>query len=148
MKVLLRSDIAGVGRRGDIITVSGGHARNFLLPKGLAIEATEGAITQAEAMRRSRDLREVADRSEAQSIGTTLSQHSFVISAKVGKEGRLFGSVSSGDIVEAISRQTQFTIDRKKVNISTPIRTIGEHTVTVDLFADIKAEIKLQIVAL
>ncbi|MEO5974592.1 MAG: 50S ribosomal protein L9 [Ilumatobacteraceae bacterium] len=148
MKVLLRSDIAGVGRRGDIITVSGGHARNFLLPKGLAIEATEGAITQAEAMRRSRDLREVADRSEAQSIGTTLSQHSFVISAKVGKEGRLFGSISSGDIIEAISQQTKFTIDRKKVNISTPIRTIGEHTVTVDLFADIKAEIKLQIVAL
>ncbi|MEO8162726.1 MAG: 50S ribosomal protein L9 [Ilumatobacteraceae bacterium] len=148
MKVLLRSDIAGVGRRGDIITVSGGHARNFLLPKGLAIEATEGAITQAEVMRRSRDLREVADRSEAQSIGATLSQQSFVISAKVGKEGRLFGSISSGDIVEAISQQTKFTIDRKKVNISTPIRTIGEHTVTVDLFADIKAEIKLQIVAL
>lgn len=148
MKVLLRSDIVGVGRRGDIITVSGGHARNFLLPKGLAIEATEGAITQAEAMRRSRDQREVADRTEAQAIGATLSQQSFVISAKVGKEGRLFGSVSSGDIVEAIAQQAKFTIDRKKVNISSPIRTIGEHTVTVDLFADLTAEIKLQVVAL
>lgn len=148
MKVLLRSDIAGVGRRGDIITVSGGHARNFLLPKGLAIEATEGAITQAEAMRRSRDQREVADRTEAQAIAANLSQHSFVISAKVGKEGRLFGSVSPGDIVDAISQQAKFTIDRKKVNIGSPIRTVGEHTVTVDLFADLTAEIKLQVVAI
>lgn len=148
MKVLLRSDIAGVGRRGDIITVSSGHARNFLLPQGLAIEATAGAVTQAEVMRRSRDQREVADRTEAQKIGASLSQHSFAISAKVGKEGRLFGSVSSGDIADAILQQAKFTIDRKKVNITSPIRTIGEHTVTVDLFADITAEIKLLVVAL
>ena len=148
MKVLLRSDIAGVGRRGDIITVSGGHARNFLLPKGLAIEATAGAVTQAEVMRRSRDQREVADRTEAQKIGATLSQQSFTVSAKVGKEGRLFGSISSGDIADAILEQAKFTIDRKKVNIASPIRTIGEHTVTVDLFADVTVEIKLLVVAL
>ncbi len=148
MKVLLRSDIAGVGRRGEIITVSSGHARNFLLPQGLAIEATKGAVSQAEVMRRSRDQREVADRTEAQKIGATLSQQQFEISAKVGKEGRLFGSVSAGDIADAILQQAKFTIDRKKVNITTPIRTIGEHTVTVDLFADIEIAIKLSVVAL
>ena len=148
MKVLLRSDIAGVGRRGDIITVSGGHARNFLLPQGLAIEATKGVVSQAEVMRRSRDQREVADRTEAQKIGATLSQHQFEISAKVGKEGRLFGSVSAGDIADAILEQAKFTIDRKKVNISSPIRTIGEHTVNIDLFADITVDIKLLVVAL
>lgn len=148
MKVLLRSDIAGVGRRGEIITVSSGHARNFLLPQGLAIEATKGAVSQAEVMRRSRDQREVADRTEAQKIGATLSQQLFEISAKVGKEGRLFGSVSAGDIADAILQQAKFTIDRKKVNITTPIRTIGEHTVTVDLFADIEIAIKLSVVAL
>lgn len=148
MKVLLRSDIAGVGRRGDIITVSSGHARNYLLPKGLAIEATQGAVSQAEVMRRSRDQREVAERTEAQSIGATLSQQSFVISAKAGKEGRLFGSVSSGDIADAILRQANITIDRKKIGITSPIRTIGEHTVSVDLVADIEAVIKLSVVAL
>lgn len=148
MKVLLRSDIAGVGRRGEIITVSSGHARNFLLPQGLAIEATKGAVSQAEVMRRSRDQREVADRTEAQKIGATLSQQQFEISAKVGKEGRLFGSVSAGDIADAILQQAKFTIDRKKINITTPIRTIGEHTVTVDLFADIEIAIKLSVVAL
>lgn len=148
MKVLLRSDIAGVGRRGDIITVSSGHARNFLLPKGLAVEATQGAVTQAEVMRRSRDQRDVAERTEAQALGSTISQTPFVISAKVGKEGRLFGSVSAGDIADAIQKQTNVTIDRKKVDIASPIRTVGEHTATVDLGADVKVEIKLQIVAL
>lgn len=148
MKVLLRSDIAGVGRRGDIITVSGGHARNYLLPKGLAIEATQGAVSQAEVMRRSRDQREAAERTDAQTISTTLSQHSFVISAKTGKEGRLFGSVSPSDIVDAILQQAGITIDRKKISIASPIRTVGEHTVSVDLMADIEAVIKLSVVAL
>ncbi len=148
MKVLLRSDIAGVGRRGDIITVSSGHARNYLLPKGLAIEATQGAVSQAEVMRRSRDQREAAERTEAQTIGATLSHQSFVISAKAGKEGRLFGSVSSGDIADAILQQANITIDRKKVSILSPIRTIGEHTVSVDLVADVEAVIKLSVVAL
>lgn len=148
MKVLLRSDIAGVGRRGDIITVSSGHARNYLLPKGLAIEATQGAVSQAEVMRRSRDQREVAERTAAHTIKDTLSQRSFVISAKAGKEGRLFGSVSSSDIVEAILQQAGITIDRKQIGIASPIRTIGEHTVSVDLVADIEAVIKLSVVAL
>lgn len=147
MKVLLRSDIAGVGRRGDIITVSGGHARNYLLPKGLAIEATQGAVSQAEVMRRSRDQREAAERTEAHTIGATLAQSLFVISAKAGKEGRLFGSVSAGDIVDAILQQAGITVDRKKINMISPIRTVGEHTVTIDLFAGVEAVVKLSVVA-
>lgn len=147
MKVLLRSDIAGVGRRGDIITVSGGHARNYLLPKGLAIEATQGAVSQAEVMRRSRDQREAAERTAAHTIGATLAQSLFVVSAKAGKEGRLFGSVSAGDIVDAILQQAGITVDRKKINMISPIRTVGEHTVTADLFAGVEAVIKLSVVA-
>lgn len=148
MKVLLRSDISGVGRRGDIITVSSGHARNYLLPKGLAIEATQGAVSQAEIMRRSRDQREAAERTAAHTIKDMLSQRSFVISAKAGKEGRLFGSVSSSDIVDAILQQASITIDRKQIGIASPIRTIGEHTVSVDLAVDVEAVIKLSVVAL
>jgi len=148
MKVLLRSDIVGVGRRGDIITVSSGHARNYLLPKGLAIEATRGAVSQAEVMRRARDQREMAERTEAQSISATLSERSFVISAKAGKEGRLFGSISSGDVADAILQQASITIDRKKISIASPIRTVGEHAVSVDLISDIEAVIKISVVAL
>lgn len=148
MKVLLRSDIAGVGRRGDIITVSSGHARNYLLPKGLAIEATQGAVSQAEVMRRSRDQREAAERTEAQTMSSALSERTFIISAKVGKEGRLFGSVSTSDIADAIVQQANVSIDRKKINVTAPIRTVGEHTVSVDLTADIEAVVKLSVVAL
>ncbi|MEK7410399.1 MAG: 50S ribosomal protein L9 [Actinomycetota bacterium] len=148
MKVLLRSDIAGVGRRGDIITVSSGHARNYLLPKGLAIEATQGAVSQAEVMRRSRDQREAAEHTEAQTMSVALSERTFIISAKVGKEGRLFGSVSTSDIADAIVEQANVSIDRKKINVAAPIRTVGEHTVSVDLTADVEAVVKLSIVAL
>lgn len=148
MKVLLRSDIAGVGRRGDIITVSGGHARNFLLPKGLAIEASDGAVVQAEVMRKSRDQRESASRTDAQAVSTRLMQSTFTVSAKVGKEGRLFGSVSAADIADAVLSQSGITIDRKQIVIAEPVRSTGDHTVTVSLFADVEATIKLSVVAL
>ena len=148
MKVLLRSDIAGVGRRGDIITVSGGHARNFLLPKGLAIEASDGAVVQAEVMRKSRDQRESAGRNEAQSLSTRLMQTTFTIAAKVGKEGRLFGSVSPAEIAEAVLSQAGITIDRKQIVVAEPLRNIGEHSVIVGLFAGVEATIKLSVVAL
>ena len=91
MKVLLRSDVNGVGRRGDIVSVSSGHARNFLLPNDLAIIATDGAVTQATLMRRARDLREAADRESAVAISNELAKHTIVIKAKAGNEGRLFG---------------------------------------------------------
>ncbi len=148
MKVLLRSDIAGVGRRGDIITVSGGHARNFLLPKGLAIEASDGAVVQAEVMRKSRDQRESAGRNEAQALSTKLMQSTFTIAAKVGKEGRLFGSVSPTEIADAVLSQSGITIDRKQIVIAEPLRNIGEHSVLVGLFPDVEATIKLSVVAL
>ncbi len=148
MKVLLRSDITGVGRRGDIITVSGGHARNFLFPKGLAIGASDGAVVQAEVMRKARDQRESAGRTEAQSLSTKLMQSTFTIAAKVGKEGRLFGSVSPADIADAVLSQAGITIDRKQIVIAEPLRNIGEYSVTVGLFTDVEATIKLSVVAL
>jgi len=148
MKVLLRSDIAGVGRRGDIITVAGGHARNFLLPKGLAIEASDGAVVQAEVMRKARDQRESAGRTEAQALSTKLMQSTFTIAAKVGKEGRLFGSVSPAEIAAAVLSQAGITIDRKQIVIAEPLRNIGEYSVIVGLSTDVEATIKLSVVAL
>ncbi|NDC45511.1 MAG: 50S ribosomal protein L9, partial [Actinobacteria bacterium] len=87
MKVLLRQDISGVGRRGDIVSVSSGHARNFLLPRGLAIAATDGAVVQATSMRRARDLREAADRESAQAIVAELAKRTIQVQAKAGSEG-------------------------------------------------------------
>ena len=114
MKVLLRKDVSGIGRRGDIVTVSSGHARNFLLPGGLAIIATDGAVTQANSMRRARDLREAADRDAAFAISAELAKHTVTVKAKAGAEGRLFGSVTANDIVAAVKDQTSVVLDRKR----------------------------------
>jgi len=146
MKVILREDLAGIGCRGDIVAVSDGHARNYLLPKGLAIVATDGAIEQAAAMRKRRDLREAADRESAQTVANELSSKTITIRAKAGAEGRLFGSVTTADIASALSNQAGITIDRKKV-VSDPIRTVGAHSAVVRLHADVQCQVKLSVVA-
>lgn len=147
MKVLLRQDISGVGRRGDIVSVSSGHARNFLLPRGLAIAATDGAVVQATSMRRARDLREAADRESAQAIVAELAKRTIQVKAKAGSEGRLFGSVTATDIAQAVSAQAGITLDRKSIEIASPIRTVGDHNVTVELFAGITGTISLSVSA-
>lgn len=147
MKVLLRQDISGVGRRGDIVSVSSGHARNFLLPRGLAIAATDGAVVQATSMRRARDLREAADRESAQAIVAELAKRTIQVQAKAGSEGRLFGSVTATDIAQAVSAQAGITLDRKSIEIASPIRTVGDHNVTVELFAGITGTISLSVSA-
>ncbi|MGA0185976.1 MAG: 50S ribosomal protein L9 [Ilumatobacteraceae bacterium] len=147
MKVLLRQDISGVGRRGDIVSVSSGHARNFLLPRGLAIAATDGAVVQATSMRRARDLREAADRESAQAIVAELAKRTIQVQAKAGSEGRLFGSVTAIDIAQAVSAQAGITLDRKSIEIASPIRTVGDHSVTVELFAGITGTISLSVSA-
>jgi len=147
MKVLLRQDISGVGRRGDIVSVSSGHARNFLLPRGLAIAATDGAVVQATSMRRARDLREAADRESAQAIVAELAKRTIQVQAKAGSEGRLFGSVTATDIAQALSAQAGITLDRKSIEIASPIRTVGDHNVTVELFAGITGTISLSVSA-
>ena len=146
MNVILRKDIAGVGMRGDIVTVADGHARNYLLPRGLAFVATDGAIAQAEKMRRARDAREAADREAARNLAESLGAKAVTVKAKAGKEGRLFGSVTTTDIAAAISAQAGVTIDRKSI-VGEAIRTTGSHTVSVRLHADIECTVKVSVVA-
>lgn len=146
MKVILRSDIDGVGRRGDIVSVADGYGRNFLLPRGLAITASDGAVSQATAMRRARDLREANDRAAAQTIAEALSAKTITVTAKAGNEGRLFGSVTAGDIADALEAQAGIVLDRKKI-VSGAIRTTGAHTVVVRLHADVECPVNLSVVA-
>ena len=146
MNVILREDIAGVGRRGDIVTVADGHARNYLLPRGLALVASAGAIQQANSMRRARDLREANDRAAAHTVAEALTARSFTVKAKAGNEGRLFGSVTTADIVSALTAQAGVTLDRKKI-VAQPIRTTGSHTALVRLHADVECTINLSVVA-
>jgi large subunit ribosomal protein L9 len=145
MKVLLRSDVVGVGRRGDIVTVSSGHARNVLMPRGLAVPASDGTVRQSESMKRARQLREAADRESAQVVATELASRTITVSAKAGNEGRLFGSVSAGDIAAAVAAQTGLAIDRKGIVINEPIRSVGEHRVVVELFPGVTGTVTLSV---
>ena len=139
MKVLLRSDIKGVGRRGDIVNVSSGHARNFLLPNDLAIVANAGTIAQAEVMRKSREMQIASDRESARLVAASLATTVITIAAKAGNEGRLFGSINAVEIAKAVLDQTGVTIDRKGVQLEAPLRQLGEHSVTAEIFTDVVA---------
>lgn len=147
MKVILRSDMKELGKRGDIIDVADGHARNYLLPKGLAFAASDGAIEQAAKMRRGRDLRDANARDAARTIASTLVPKIITVTAKAGVEGKLFGSVTASDIVDAVQAQTDIELDRRQLEFE-PIKSLGQHTVTASLHADVSFPITVEVEAL
>jgi len=146
MKVILRSDLDGLGKRGDIVDVADGHARNFLLPKGHAIAASDGAIEQAGRMRRARDQRDSSAREAATQIASTLVPKVITVTSKAGPEGKLFGSVTAADVVTAVHEQTSIEIDRRQLEIDV-IKTTGQHTVTASLHSDVSFPITIDVVA-
>ena len=147
MRIILRSDVANVGRKGDVLDVSDGFARNYLVPKGLAMRATDGAMAQAAAMRRARDLKEAKDRAGAEEVARRLTPVVIRIPARAGAEGRLFGSVTTADIVEAVASQTGVTVDRRRVHLDEPIKSLGTHDVPLKLHADVEAHLQVEVVS-
>jgi large subunit ribosomal protein L9 len=147
MNVILRSDVKGLGKRGDVVSVSDGHARNFLLPRGLAIGASEGAVAQAAAMRKARDNKERASREAAQEVASRLGSATVSVTAKAGNEGRLFGSVTTTDLAKAIAAQTGIEVDKRDIEIEAPIRTVGRHSVSVRLFHDVSSTVSIDVAA-
>jgi large subunit ribosomal protein L9 len=146
MRVILRQDLPGLGKRGDIVEVADGHGRNYLLPRGLGLLATDGAVEQAGKMRRSRDLRDAHDREAAQTIATTLVPKIITIAAKAGSEGKLFGSITVADVVDAVHEQTGVALERRQLSTD-PIRTLGQHTLTAKLHSDVSFPITVEIVS-
>lgn len=147
MKVILRADVDGVGKRGDIVDVADGYARNYLVPKALAMKATAGATSQAAAMRRSRDVRDAAERAAAEDIATRLVPTRIVVTARAGTEGRLFGSITASDIADAVVAQTGIELDRRLLRLDEPIKSLGEHTVPARLHADVEFPVTIDVVA-
>jgi large subunit ribosomal protein L9 len=147
MKVLLRHDVSGVGRRGDLIDVADGFARNFLLPGGKAIIATDGVAVQAEAMRRARDLRDAQSREAAQAQARVLAGSTIDIAARAGQGGRLFGSIGIAEIIKAIEAQKSIVLDRHQVDLHEPIKDTGEHGVQVKLFEGVETTITIVVTA-
>jgi len=147
MRVVLRTDVDQVGKKGDIVEVADGYARNFLVPKSLAFPASQGVEAQATAMRRSRDQRDATARSAAQEIATKLVPKVINLTARAGAEGKLFGSITSADLVEAVAAQTGVELDRRKVKLDEPIKAIGTHLVPVKLHADVEFPVTVEVSA-
>jgi large subunit ribosomal protein L9 len=147
MRVVLRADLDKVGKRGDIIDVADGYARNFLLPKGHAIAATNGVTAQANAMRRSRDLKDAKDRESAEVVARTLVPLVIRIPARSGSGGRLFGSITAADITDAVAAQAKVTIDRRRLHLDEPLKTLGTHEVPIKLHADVEFRITVEVYA-
>ena len=147
MRVLLRSDVDGVGRRGDVVDVAGGFARNYLFPGGKALAATEGVEAQAAAMRRSRDLREARDRESAEAQAQVLSGAVLRIEARAGSAGRLFGSVGAADVAGAARSQRGVELDRRHVVLEEPIKAVGSYEVVLSLFPDVTAVVTVEVSA-
>jgi large subunit ribosomal protein L9 len=145
MRLILRADVPGVGNKGDVVEVTNGYGRNYLLPRGLAFLATSGAEAQAEGMRRSRDVKDATARAAAEEVAKALVNSPVNLTARVGADDRLFGSITTADIVAAIAAQKGVDIDRKQVQLSEPIKTIGTHLVPVKLHANVEFPVTVEV---
>ena len=145
MEVILREDVEKLGARGQLVKVAPGYARNFLLPKRLAVAATEANKKIVEQERQAHLRREVKVETEAQDLAKLLGGVSVTISQKAGENDQLFGSVTSKDIAEALEK-AGFTVDRRKVELSEPIKQLGEHKVPVKLHKAVTAEVTVKVV--
>jgi large subunit ribosomal protein L9 len=148
MKVVLRTDLDKVGKRGDIVDVADGFARNFLLPKGHAILANSGVTAQANAMRRARDLKDAKDRESAEVVARKLVPMVIRIPARAGSgdQAKLFGSITTADIAAAVEEQAKVTIDRRRLQLDEPIKALGTHEIPVKLHSDVEFRITVDIV--
>lgn len=147
VKVILRADVSGLGKRGDIVEVSKGYARNFLGPRSLALPATDGATAQAHAMRRARDVRDAKDREGAEEVAKVLVARTIEIPARVGSGGRLFGSVTTTEVAEAVLEQTGIDLDRRDLHMDEHIKELGTHHVVARLHAEVQFPITIEVVA-
>jgi large subunit ribosomal protein L9 len=147
LKVILASDVENLGNRGDVISVADGYARNFLIPKGIAMPATKGALRQAEIMQKARLEREQRAKEEAASKVATLGSQPVYISARAGEGGRLFGSVTKSDVARAVEEQQGEAIDRHKIMLEDPIRTLGTHQIEVKLHEEVNALVTVEVIA-
>ena len=145
MDVILREDIVNLGSRGEVVHVASGYARNFLLPKRLAVAATESNKKIVEQERQSHLRKEAKQKNEAEDLGKMLHGVTVTIAQKAGENDQLFGSVTSKDVAEALEKQN-FTIDRRKIQLDEPIKSLGEHKLSVRLHKDVSVEITVNVV--
>ncbi|MCL6580522.1 MAG: 50S ribosomal protein L9 [Firmicutes bacterium] len=141
MRVILLADVTGIGKRGEVVNVADGHARNYLLPRGLACEATEANLRRWEAEREAARRRAEREAAQAQAAASRLDGFSLTVKVKAGEEGRLFGSVTAKDIAVGLKEVLGLDIERRRIELQEPIKTVGRHRVTVRLSPALAREI-------
>ena len=146
MKVVLRSDVDGLGRRGDVCEVADGYARNYLVPRGLALKSSLGAENQAAAMRRSAVARAAASRQDAVELAERLAEKVITVSAKAAAGGHLYGSVGPAEIVAALQAQSGIEVDRQAFVLESTIKDIGAHPVTCRLHPEVELTVTVEVV--
>lgn len=147
MRVILRADVEHLGHRGDVVEVADGYGRNYLVPNGLALLASEGAERQAKAMRRAREVKDAREKGEAEEMAVRLTGTTLRLAARAGEGGRLFGSVTAADIATAASEQVKVTLDRKVVDIAEPIKELGVHTVWARPHSEVEFPLTIEVIA-
>lgn len=145
MELILRADVDGVGHRGDVVDVADGYGRNFLLPKGLAMKVTAGARVQAERMAQARAVQDAHEREAAEALAGRLAGRTITIPMRAGEEGKLFGSVTAGDVTEAVLAQTEIELDRHTLQLDQPIKVIGTHEVVARPHPDVQIPIIVEV---
>jgi large subunit ribosomal protein L9 len=145
MKVILQKTVDRLGDPGDVAEVADGYARNYLIPRGLAVKAEKGTVRHAESLKRAHATRTKAQKGEFESVAARIIQTPVVVTARAGDEGKLFGSITAADIAEALSAQAGVQVDRRDVHLDEPIRSVGTHEVTVHLHAEVDPVITVDV---
>jgi large subunit ribosomal protein L9 len=144
MKVLMKQDVPKIGKKGQLLEVKEGYARNFLIPKGLAVEASGGALKQVEEDQKAQERRKAKEVEEAQALGEKIKGLTLTLRHKAGEEGRLFGSITSAEVAEALKAKG-FDIDKKKIILDEPIRLVGEYTVKIKMHHDVTIDLNVDV---
>jgi large subunit ribosomal protein L9 len=147
MRVVLRADVESVGTKGELLDVSDGYARNYLVPRGLAIRATKGVVRQAEAMRRNRAARDTREREAAQTVADQLATRRIEIGARSGEGGKLFGSVTAADVAAAVHTQAGVEVDRRHLRLAEPIKELGPVEIPLRLHPEVEVVLGVDVVA-
>ena len=146
MEVILKEDVANLGHRGDVVKVADGYGRNFLLPRKMAMQATEANKSVIEQMKAAAERRSATEKTQAQELVVKLEPVALSFTRKSGENGQLFGSVTSADIAGDLATKG-FEVDRRKIQLSEPLKTVGDYTVAIKLHREVTAHIKVQVVA-
>lgn len=146
MKVILLQDVKKIGSKGSVLEVAEGYARNFLFPRKLAVEATQGQLNDLQQKKAGEERKKAKMLDDARVLGKKIEAASIILATKVGEGGRLFGSITSKDISEALKSQSHIDVDKKKIELNNPIKSLGEFPVTIKLHPEVQATLDVKVV--